>query len=446
MDSSVLGPLSSPPSDILSSPARLEALRRTALMDSPAEEAFDRLTRLAARLLGTQVAMCTLYDAERHFFKSVWGLPLQDATSRQRPMELSFCQIAAVQRAPLIIPDTSQDERLKDHPGVREYKIASYLGIPLITSEGHALGTFCVFDPRTRAWSEEELQAAKDLAAVVMTEIEMRTLAREAQQRAAEAQAAQARAEALAARNAQLYRESQEGSRLRERLVSVVSHDLKTPLQTVLLAARQLERLAGRAGTPELEPVRKGATRIGYAATRMNAMVNEMLDVVRMQTGQSLDLSLAPTDLGALARQVADELRQTTTTHTIEVSEAVGELRAECDVFRLERVLSNLISNAVKYSPAEDRVLVRLREEQDSQGRWALVEVEDHGLGIPSEDLPHIFSWFQRGRNVRDRIDGTGIGLASAKHVVERHGGTLTVSSQEGMGSTFTVRLPLAPV
>ena len=124
----------------------------------------------------------------------------------------------------------------------------------------------------------------------------------------------------------------------------------------------------------------------------------------------------------------------------------MGELRAECDVFRLERVLPNLISNAVKYSPAEDRVLVWLREERGSHGHWAFVDVEDHGLGIPSEDLPHLFSWFQRSRNVRDRIDGTGIGLASAKHVVEWHGGTLTVSSQEGVGSTFTVRLPLAPV
>ena len=188
MDSSVLGPLSPPASDILSSPARLEALRRTALMDSPAEEAFDRLTRLASRLLGTQVAICTLFDAERHFFKSVWGLPVEDATSRQRPLALSFCQLAAVQGGPLIIPDTRQDERLKDHPGVRDFNIASYLGIPLITSEGHALGTFCVFDPHTRVWREEEIQAAKDLAAVVMTEIEMRTLAQEAQQRAALAQ------------------------------------------------------------------------------------------------------------------------------------------------------------------------------------------------------------------------------------------------------------------
>lgn len=442
MDSSVLGPPSSFYSDILSSPARLEALRRTALMDSPVEEAFDRLPRLAARLLGTPVALCTLFDAERHFFKSGWGMP--EATSRQRPMALSFCQIAVIQGGPLIIPDASQDARFKDHPGIREFKIASYLGIPLITSEGHALGTFCVFDHQARVWSEEDLQAAKDLAAAVVTEIELRTLTHEAQRRAAEAQAAQAHAEALAVRNAQLYREAQEGSRLRERMVSVVSHDLKTPLQTVLLAARQLERLAGRAGTPELEPVRKGATRIGAAATRMTAMVNEMLDVVRMQTGQTLELSLASTRLVDLARQVADELRQTTTTHAIEVVEPAGELRTECDVFRMERVLSNLISNAVKYSPAEDRVFVRLREEQGPQGRWALVEVEDHGLGIPAEELPHLFSWFQRGRNVRERIDGTGIGLASAKYVVERHGGTLTVSSQEGVGSTFTVRLPLA--
>ncbi|HYO68547.1 MAG TPA: GAF domain-containing protein, partial [Archangium sp.] len=296
----MLGPLSSSASDIISSPARLEALKRTALMDSPAEEAFDRLTRLAARLLGTPVALCTLFDAERHFFKSAWGVPEPYATSRQRPLALSFCQIAAVQGGPLVIPDASQDVRFKDHPGIREFKIASYLGIPLITSEGHALGTFCVFDQRARVWREEDLQSAKDLAAAVMTEIELRTLTQEAQ-------TAQARAEALAARNAQLYRDAQEGSRLRERLMSVVSHDLKTPLQTVLLAARQLERLAGRSVTPELEPVRKGAVRIGAAATRMSALVNEMLDVVRMQTGQALDLSLASTNLVDLARQVAVE-------------------------------------------------------------------------------------------------------------------------------------------
>ena len=427
--------------DIIHSPSRLEALRRTALMDSPAEEAFDRLTRLAARVLGTQVAICTLFDEERSFFKSAWGLGESRTTSR--PLGVSFCHIAAAQGAPLIVEDMRQEPLLREHPGVVEFKIAAYLGIPLISSDGHALGTFCVFGQEARTWREEDLRVAKDLAAAVMTEIELRTVAQEAQRRAEEAQAAQAQAEALALRNARLYREAQEGTRLRERLVSVVSHDLKTPLQTVLLAARQLERLTSRNTAPELEPVRKGASRIGSAAMRMTALVNEMLDLVRLQTGQVLELSLEPVNLVSLARQVADELRQTTPTHAIEVSVSGDALGVDCDVFRMERVLANLISNAVKYSPAQERVWVRLREEQGLQGRWALIEVEDHGLGVPTEDLPHIFTWYQRGRNVSGHIDGTGIGLASARAIVERHGGTLTVSSQEGVGSTFTVKLPL---
>jgi signal transduction histidine kinase len=110
---------------------------------------------------------------------------------------------------------------------------------------------------------------------------------------------------------------------------------------------------------------------------------------------------------------------------------------------RLERVLENLLSNAIKYSPEGGSITVAIADEEIG-GPWAVLTVRDQGLGIPAADLPRVFERFQRARNVEGRIGGTGIGLASARQIVEQHGGTIAAESAEGTGSTFTVRLPLA--
>jgi signal transduction histidine kinase len=107
--------------------------------------------------------------------------------------------------------------------------------------------------------------------------------------------------------------------------------------------------------------------------------------------------------------------------------------------------LDNLLSNAIKYSPAGGPVLVTVAREQIDGGAYAVLAVQDHGVGIPAADLSHIFERFHRASNVQGRISGTGIGLASARQIVEQHGGDLTVRSTEGQGSVFTVLLPLAP-
>ena len=110
------------------------------------------------------------------------------------------------------------------------------------------------------------------------------------------------------------------------------------------------------------------------------------------------------------------------------------------DARRLGRVLSNLLDNAIKYSPQGGPIEVRLARD----GQWASLEVADHGLGIPIDQQDRVFERFQRASNVLTRIGGTGIGLASVRHILESHGGFITVTSQEGAGSTFTVRLPIA--
>ena len=165
--------------DPVQDPARLAALRKTALLDSPTEEAFDRLTRLAVRLLGAPVALVSLIDADRQFFKSAVGLPESYANARQTPLSHSFCKHTVINQKPLIVPDARHHAVLKDNEAIRDLGVEAYAGFPLTTSGGHALGAFCVIDTHPREWSLDEYEALRDLAALVMAEIELRTTLRE---------------------------------------------------------------------------------------------------------------------------------------------------------------------------------------------------------------------------------------------------------------------------
>ena len=161
----------------IGSAERLEALERTELMDSPPEEALDRLTRLAAAVLHVPVALVSLVDGERQFFKSAAGLPEPWASLRQTPLTHSFCKHAVASAEPFLVCDARDNPLVKDNAAVSELGVIAYAGIPLTTADGHTLGTLCVVDGRPRAWKDEEVEILRSLAASVMTEIEARRLA-----------------------------------------------------------------------------------------------------------------------------------------------------------------------------------------------------------------------------------------------------------------------------
>jgi GAF domain-containing protein len=169
---------------------RLAELQRVALLDTPPEEPFDRLTRLATRLCKTPVGLVSLVDRDRQFFKSAVGLPEPWHTRRETPLNYSFCKHAVAQREPLVVHDARRDPTFRDNPAVRELNIVAYAGVPL-TLSGHALGTLCVMDCEPRAWSYDEVQTLKDLAECAMREIDLRTRLRESEEarRSAEARA-----------------------------------------------------------------------------------------------------------------------------------------------------------------------------------------------------------------------------------------------------------------
>ena len=176
------------PAAVLADPARLAALRATALLDSEPEQGFDRLTRLASYVLGVPVALVSLVDEDRQFFKSCIGLPEPWNSRRGTPLSHSFCQHAVASKEPLVIEDARQHPLVSTNLAIRDLDVIAYAGFPLATSDGCVLGTFCAIDSQPRTWTDDELSFVKEMAESAMTEIELRTTCRQLEDARAEAE------------------------------------------------------------------------------------------------------------------------------------------------------------------------------------------------------------------------------------------------------------------
>jgi signal transduction histidine kinase len=219
--------------------------------------------------------------------------------------------------------------------------------------------------------------------------------------------------------------------------MSTVSHDLKSPL-TFIKGMASLRRRRAEP-TTDNQALLDALEQIEASAGRMAQQLDELVDASRLQAGASLELRSERIDLLTLARVAVAQHQQTTDRHALSVSSELPELYGTWDGLRLGRVLDNLLDNAVKYSPRGGSIEVSVRSEDS----LAVLSVADSGEGIPTNDLPHIFERFDRGRNVEGRIPGTGIGLAGVHSIVEQHHGTISVDSRVGKGTTFTIRLPV---
>jgi signal transduction histidine kinase len=320
-------------------------------------------------------------------------------------------------------PRRLTSEELKAHPVWNKFTtpaenrppLSGLLVAPIIGREQRNLGLLLLSDKYTGEFTEEDESILVQLAQMAAVAIE----------------------------NTQLYLQAQEAVHERDKLLSTVTHDLKNPLAAIKGFAQLLQRSIKDMNPEDAERLTIGLSRIEATATKMTALINELLDLSRLQMGQPLELDLQLTDLVTLARQVAAEQQQTTERHQIGVETTVAELVGLFDNTRLERVLTNLISNAIKYDPEGNAITVVVAREEGNEQAYAVLAVRDRGIGIPAKDLPHVFEQFRRASNAPEYVSGTGIGLASARYIAEQHGGTITVTSKVGEGSIFTVRLPL---
>ena len=225
----------------------------------------------------------------------------------------------------------------------------------------------------------------------------------------------------------------------RDRFIASVSHDLQNPLAAIKGYAQIARRHAASGAPHAAERMQSAVATIESTAQRMSKMIGELLDATRLEAGAPLELRRRPVDLVQLTDEAVRFHQEVTTGHTIRLEAAVSVVRGEWDKERLERVVANLLGNAIKYSPGGGEIVVTIGQDGDD----AVVAVRDHGLGIPETDLPHVFERYRRGGNVADKIAGTGLGLAGARDIVELHDGSIAVESVEGRGTTVTVRLPV---
>ncbi len=230
--------------------------------------------------------------------------------------------------------------------------------------------------------------------------------------------------------------------RIRTEFIDNLSHELRTPLTTVSLLAETLSREADATETGLPPKMRDRIGKIEVETGHLVQMVNELLELSRIESGGTLNLDNG-VDVARLAAQSAERLRlfadRQGVALRVEVTEGLPGIRG--DTARLGQVVVNLVHNAVKFSPDGGDIVVRVRDD----GNEIVTSVEDHGLGIPRDAQARVFERFYKVDRSRLRAEaggGTGLGLAIARHIVEQHGGRIWVDSVEGSGSTFSFGLP----
>jgi len=228
--------------------------------------------------------------------------------------------------------------------------------------------------------------------------------------------------------------ERRQHEEFRDQYVGLISHDLRTPLLTINLSAATLKMQLQRAGADAAAAQPLEAIR--HSTRRMSEMIDDMLETTRLESGQ-LQLHLAPVDLAELARVVARELGGRACPVRCE---AAGPVAMRGDVGRIERVLENLVGNAIRHSPPGGEVVVAVQ----LAGPQAVVTVRDQGPGIAADIVPRLFQRFYRAGS-GDTSSGLGLGLYNSRLIVEHHGGRIWVDSRPGAGSTFGFSLPLEP-
>jgi PAS domain S-box-containing protein len=245
-----------------------------------------------------------------------------------------------------------------------------------------------------------------------------------------------ARRAALAVENARLFHDAEQATRARDEMLGVVAHDLRNPLNTIAMGAGLLTEMIS-----DTQPtLRRQAEIMRRAAERMNRLIQDLLDVKRIDSGR-LAIEPRPAAPGVLVADALEMLRPVAAAGSLALDADVADDAPEvlADAARVQQVLSNLVGNAIKFTPGGGRVLLRAEAIADWEVRFA---VTDTGPGIPPEELPHVFGQYWQARRNDQR--GIGLGLAIAKGIVEAHGGRIWVESQVGVGSNFYFTLPAA--
>jgi len=507
---------------------RLQVLLDLNILDTAPEDRFDRITRMAARLFGVPVALVSLIDADRQWFKSRVGVPFSE-TERAS----SFCTHTILQDGVMVVEDATCDDRFASSPYVTEAGARFYAGYPLAAPDGSRIGTVCILDRNPRTLDDEGRALLRDLAGMVAGEIAAGEL-RRAHARRSENDAwlygllehipdgvlmldragnvicgnpaaehmfgsdtgglAGRMACSLLGDDAAMLLDPehsadappQEGGGLRldgstfpievkvapmclvgqQRYAVIVrdvtrqheqaqrsrateerrrkhfttaTHELRTPMASILgFSELLLKRDFDAATNRELLDI------IHRQAARLVDLINQMLDLARIEAGGTEGLHIATVDVADLVDQTLTGLNGLGQNHRIRTEIEDGLPAIAADAAKMQQALTNIVSNAIKYSSEGSQIDISTAALRRNAKLMVAIRVADRGIGMTPEQQARIFDAFYRAGDAQN-VQGSGLGMTIFKEIIELHGGHADIESRPGAGTAVTVWLPAAP-
>ena len=387
---------------------RLLRTKQLRLLDTLEEQAYDDLTLLAAEICGAPIALISLLDENRQWFKSHHGLEV-----RETPREISICSHAILQDDLFIVEDAEQDIRFKDNPLVTAGpELKFYAGAPLILDSDIRVGTLCILDTKKRSLTEIQKKSLEALARQVVALLELRITIRGLKKL----------------------------DRVKDEFLAMVSHELRTPLTSLKGSLNILRHI-------ETQKEDKTGSLLEVAVRNTDQLlviVNDILDIATMQAGK-FQLTLTELNLATLINNAIklneSYFSQCKCEVSVDIPKEAEDLNVLGDGPRLLQVLSNLLSNAAKFSCKEKgKIAIKLEQE----GNSAKITISDNGIGIPEKYRDQIFAKFhQVGAKANQKLPGTGLGLNICKHIIQEHDGEIGFTSIPNEKTDFYFKLTL---
>lgn len=390
---------------------RLRDLLDYQILDTPEEQGFDDITLLASQITGKPIALVSLVDGERQWFKSRVGL-----NAAETPRDISFCGHAIEGDELFVVEDALSHRDFADNPlVVGAPHVLFYAGAPLCTPSLNRIGTLCVIDNQPGYLSSEQKAALVRLARQVVAQLELRKRARLLEQ----------------------------ASSAKSRFIANLSHEIRTPLNAVSGTLQLLEQC------PLEEDDARLLVMAQAASDTVLELINDVLDMSKIEAGR-LELDPVATDLPQLIRGLSDIFAQRARESGVELSVSLPEDLPQSvvvDALRLKQVLLNLIGNAIKFTPPGGEVELRLAltpPRREGEGPGIGVTVRDTGIGMGPETLLKLCRPFEQAdASIQTRYGGTGLGLAISQKLVGLLGGELKFESTLGQGTQVRFQLHL---
>lgn len=400
---------------------RIKSLHALKILDTPPDEKFDRITRTAQIILDVPIALISLVDVNRQWFKSCTGL-----SERETPRSVSFCSHAILKEDVFVIEDATKDSRFSNNSLVTGKPfIRFYAGKPIRGPDNMILGTLCVIDKIPRKLSRADRSVLSDLAKWVESELQTISLTDQLKQKNQRLLIAE---QILQEKNIDLEKQV---AKITEKLLkaeklsaigtmsSRLAHDLKNPLTKISNSFELIQLQLGNTIDPSLK---KKFQILERGVNEIDRIIDDTLNFVR-----TTSLQLSKTSFSQILLNTLDSL---SVPKLITISGPNNDLELECDSRKIEAVLSNLLANSIQAMKDSGDIQIKLEETSEEN----IIKIQDSGPGIPKEILPKIFEPLFTSKEF-----GTGLGLGICKSIIEQHNGEISVTQNP---TTFVITLP----